>query len=140
MKYFLITILAALFLAGCKSDDPASPSNNGNSQFAGVYKLSYISGNDTLSGSFNLNGTNKVITGSGSVKYAAQINSSYKSAETSGTLGGTYTDSSLSLSLNEFTFTGKKQNSNYTGTAVYIYYFSPTPDTITVQSALLVKQ
>ena len=57
-----------------------------------------------------------------------------------GEVSGKYSDTDLQLNLRGFYFSGNKSGSNYNGTAVLIYYFSPNPDTLTINNAVLVKQ
>lgn len=141
MKNLFLILVNLLLFVGCKeSEDPTSPNNNSNT-LTGIWKMDYIGNNsDTLFVTLNINGSNNNLGGNGSVKYTQTISGNYRSAEGSGTITGTYSDSTLNASISSFNFNGNKSGSNYIGTVIYIKSLPFTTDTLIINNATLVKQ
>ncbi len=149
--HFTIISLAAVFIlfaAGCsKSNNPVSASATSN--LSGKWKIQYY-GSDTLLVNLNLSSTNNNLSGSYDASYSSNSNGVEESSQSTGTISGTYTDNSISITgtnafggvvgdLGNISFNGNKDGANYKGTATYIFVsgFSLNPDTLKFSNATM---
>jgi hypothetical protein len=136
-KIFIPIALFVIFLTGCSSSDPVSPVG----VLQGSWKLNYYgSSNDTLLVTLEINSSNYVLEGSGHYKFLQHQGGTFREAESTSSLHGSYTDSSLTVSFSDFSFSGIKSNSDYTGTAVYVKSFPSDTDTLFINNATFIKQ
>ena len=100
----MLLLFSALMFYSCKSlDNNPVTTTTTIPSLSGTWSINYTgSNNDTLNVTYNINGTNGNLGGTGSGYYVQHSSGMNSKFQFSGTIGGTYTTSNIRATLSSF--------------------------------------